>query len=69
MLPQNYRKQAMEACHDDIGHLGLERSLDLLKDRFTGQECPPTWNIIYKHVIDVYALRVNHRKQNYIPLL
>ena len=24
----------MKACHDDIGHLGLERSLDLLKDRF-----------------------------------
>ena len=24
----------MRACHDDIGHLGLEKSLDLLKDRF-----------------------------------
>ena len=24
----------MKAFHDDIGHLGLERSLDLLKDRF-----------------------------------
>ena len=24
----------MKACHDDIGHLGSERSLDLLKDRF-----------------------------------
>ena len=23
----------MKVCHDDIGHLGLERSLDLLKDR------------------------------------
>ena len=23
----------MKACHNDIGHLGLERSLDLLKDR------------------------------------
>ena len=34
MLPQNYREQAMKACHDDIGHLGLERSLDLLQDRF-----------------------------------
>ena len=34
VLPQNYREQTMKACHDDIGHLGLERSLDLLKDRF-----------------------------------
>ena len=24
----------MKACHDDIGHLDLKRSLDLLKDRF-----------------------------------
>ena len=24
----------MLACHDDVGHLGLERSLDLLKDWF-----------------------------------
>ena len=24
----------MRACHDDIGHLGLETSLDLLKDKF-----------------------------------
>ena len=28
------QQQAMKACHDDISHLGLERSLDLLKDRF-----------------------------------
>ena len=34
VLPQNYRKQATKACHDGIGHLGLKRSLDLLKDRF-----------------------------------
>ena len=24
----------MKVCHDDVGHLGLERSLDLLKDKF-----------------------------------
>ena len=34
VLTENYRQQAMKACHDDIGHLGLERSLDLLKDIF-----------------------------------
>ena len=34
VLPMTYRQQAMRACHDDIGHLGLERSLDLLRDRF-----------------------------------
>ena len=33
-LTQNHRQQAIKACHDNIDHLGLERSLDLLKDRF-----------------------------------
>ena len=32
VLPIKFRKQALHACHDDVGHLGLERSLDLLKD-------------------------------------
>ena len=30
----NYRPQAIKACHDDNGHLGLQRCLDFLKDRF-----------------------------------
>ena len=34
VLPQNYRTTGHESCRDDIGHLGLERSLDLLEDRF-----------------------------------
>ena len=34
VLPQNHRQQAVKYCHDNICHLGVERSLDLLKDRF-----------------------------------
>ena len=34
VLPKRFRKQALEACHDDIGHLGIERTTSLLKDRF-----------------------------------
>ena len=34
VLPQNYREQARKACHNDIGHLGLKRSFNILKDRF-----------------------------------
>ena len=34
VLPEKFRKKAMEACHNDAGHFGLERSLNLLKDRF-----------------------------------
>ena len=29
VLPRNFRKQTLEACHNDIGHLGKERVLSL----------------------------------------
>ena len=25
---------SFEGCHDDLGHLGIERTLDFLRDRF-----------------------------------
>ena len=34
VLPGDYRQKALKACHDDMGHLGQDWSLDLLKDRF-----------------------------------
>ena len=34
VLPQSYWKQALEACHDNMGHLGMERTIALLKDHF-----------------------------------
>ena len=34
VLPRVFRKQALEACHDEVGHLGIERMTSLLKDRF-----------------------------------
>ena len=34
VLPRNYRKQALEACHDEIGHLGKDRVFSLLVDQF-----------------------------------
>ena len=34
MLPQSYWKQALEACHENMGHLGIERTTALLKDHF-----------------------------------
>ena len=34
VLPKLFRKQALEACHDEIGHLVIERTTNLLKDRF-----------------------------------
>ena len=34
VLPQKYHVQALNACHDNVGHLGIERTLSLLQDRF-----------------------------------
>ena len=33
-LPQPYRKEALEGCHDNVGYFGFDRTLDLLRDRF-----------------------------------
>ena len=32
VLPENHRKRAIMALHDDFGHLGMEKTLGLLKD-------------------------------------
>ena len=34
VLPKKYWHKALEACHDNVGHLGIERMLSLLCDRF-----------------------------------
>ena len=32
--PATLRIQALKGCHDDLGHLGIKRTLDLLRDQF-----------------------------------
>ena len=32
VVPTTFRLQAVKGCHDDVGHLGIERTLDLLRD-------------------------------------
>ena len=34
VLPKKYWHKALEACYDNVGHLGIERMLFLLCDRF-----------------------------------
>ena len=34
VLPGSYRKQALQGCHDALGNLGIERTIDLLRDQF-----------------------------------
>ena len=34
VLPEAFRKQALQGCHDDLGHLRIEWTIDLLRDHF-----------------------------------
>jgi transposase InsO family protein len=34
VLPSQYRNKAIHGCHDDVGHLGREKTLELVRDRF-----------------------------------
>ena len=34
LLPPSHRNKAIEGCHDQVGHLGQDRVLELLRDRF-----------------------------------
>ena len=34
VLPKNFVHKVILACHDDNGHLGMERTLGLLQERF-----------------------------------
>ena len=34
VLPKKYHVQVLEACHDNFGHLAIERTLSLLRHRF-----------------------------------
>ena len=34
VLPETFRKQALQGCHDGLGHLGIKQTIDLLRDYF-----------------------------------
>ena len=34
LLPKKYWQKALEACHDNVGHLGIERTISLFHDGF-----------------------------------
>ena len=37
VLPLSHRQKAMAGCHDEMGHLGQDRVLELLRNSFFGQ--------------------------------
>ena len=34
VLPEAFRKQALQGCYDDLGQIRVERTIDLLRDHF-----------------------------------
>ena len=32
ILPKKFREQALKGCHDDVGHMGVEQCVDLVRD-------------------------------------
>ena len=46
VLPKNFVCKVILDCHDDSGHLGMERTLGLLQERFFGQK----WQMMCRHI-------------------
>ena len=47
VLPEAFRTQAMQSCHDDLGHLRIEWTIDLLRDHFY---CPGMLTDMTKYI-------------------
>ena len=39
VLPESFHRQVILTCHEDFGHLGMKKTLGLLKDRFFWPKC------------------------------
>ena len=53
VLPKNFVCKVIMTCHDDNGHLGMGRTLGLLRKGSFGQKWQRMCVPIYVHVIDV----------------
>ena len=47
VLPETFRKQGLQGCHNDFGHLRIEWMIDLLRDHFYW---PQMLNDTTKHI-------------------
>ena len=47
VLPEGFKKQALQGCHDNLGHLRVEQTIDLLRDYFYW---PRMLNNVTRHI-------------------
>ena len=64
-LPKPYRKEALEGCYDNVGHFGIDRTLDLLRDRFYW---PHVMEEVKEYVSSCRRHQMAKRKQQLAPL-
>ena len=55
VLPKEYRQLALSALHDDVGHMGRDRTLQLIRDRYFWPKMSQDVDQKSKIVPDVYA--------------
>ena len=65
VMPTKFCKRTVTICHEDYGHLGMDRGLVLLQERYFGQKCQKTSENILDNVTDVCNLRKRRSKLNY----
>ena len=65
VVPQAYRQRAIEGCHDQLGHLGQDRVLDLPRDRFYWPGCMLMWYPTSKAAPDVCIGSPSQTKLDY----
>ena len=64
-LPKPFRKEDLKGCHDNVGHLGLERILDLLRDRLYW---PHLFDDVKEHVGTCRRCQIAKSKQQRAPM-
>ena len=65
VLPPKYSKMAIQGCHDNVGHMGVARSVNLLQDRFY---CPGMAKQMTQHVRKCMRCNCFKKKAEQAPL-
>ena len=62
VLPTAHRETTLEGCHDEIGHLGLERMLDLMHNLSSGPKWLCRQRSMSRNVASMSPSRQNSRR-------
>ena len=66
VLPQKFRKQAITSLHNDLGHLGMERTIALARDRFYWPHMASDIDTWVRHCAPCLARKTIPKKSAYL---